>query len=101
MQIKEYPNGILKAVVTSIDVIHYLDDYSEFQLSPRVSHLIKELPNFLAEDYWYLAVGSMNAPHESETPTEFNWQISVAGVVLQEIVLEGCIELIDAIAILS
>jgi hypothetical protein len=101
MQIKEYTNGILKAVVTPIDVIHYLDNYSEFQLSPRVSSLIKEFPNFLDEDYWYLVVGSKDSPQESEIPTEFNWQISVADVVLQEIVLEGCIELVDTNAILS
>jgi len=71
MQLKEVDRQ-LKAYKTSIDVINGLDDFSEFQVSSRVAYELQQSSSFLAENYWYLAVGSTD-----QTASLLEWEITV------------------------
>ncbi|MBW4474740.1 MAG: hypothetical protein KME45_30830 [Stenomitos rutilans HA7619-LM2] len=71
MQLKEV-DGQLKAYKTSIDVINGLDDFSEFQVSSRVAYELQQSSSFLAENHWYLAVGSTDP-----TASLLEWEITV------------------------
>jgi hypothetical protein len=57
MQLREV-GGELTAHKTSTDVINGLDDFSEFQVFARVAYELRQSSSFLAENYWYLAVGT-------------------------------------------
>lgn len=94
MQLKEV-DGQLKAYRTSIDVIHGLDDLSEFQVSSRVAYELRQSPNFLAENYWYLAVGSTD-----ETPL-LEWEITVIdGSTPVQAPIKGVIDVENGLAVL-
>lgn len=73
MQLQEV-GGQLTAHKTAIDAVNGLDDFSEFQVSARVAYELRQSASFLAENYWYLAVGK---PEQTDSLLE--WEISVIG----------------------
>lgn len=100
MQLEKLPTGQLKAHKTAIDVIHYLDNLNEFQVSERVTTLLREYPKFLADNYWYLAIGSYEELQEGEKPTQFEWEITV-NTSEPQIPIRGIVEFVDGFPILA
>lgn len=95
MQLKEV-DGQLKAYKTSIDVINGLDDFSEFQVSARVTYELRQSSSFLAENYWYLAVGSIN-----QTASILEWEITVIDHSTPvQVPLRGVVDIENGLAVL-
>ena len=93
MQLREL-NGNLKAYKASNDVIHDLDDFSEFHISERVANELKQDPDFLAENHWYLATA-----YCKETAT-IRWDI-IVNRSDYEIPIEGTVEFEDGFPVLA
>ena len=73
MQLSEV-GGQLTAHKTANDVINGLDDFSEFQVSARVAYELRQSANFLAENYWSLAID-----RPDQTASLLEWEITVMG----------------------
>ncbi|MBW4578772.1 MAG: hypothetical protein KME42_04255 [Tildeniella nuda ZEHNDER 1965/U140] len=96
MQLKEV-DGQLKAYKTSIDVINGLDDVSEFQVSARVAYELQQSSSFLAENYWYLAVGST----DQTASLLVEWEITVTdGSTPVQAPIKGVIDVENGLAVL-